>query len=399
MHNIYRFLAAVMLLLALYSSAAAQEVYIASWTIQDLEHSLQQELAVDIIERANEWLTRDNPEAPTARLDDRLRVTVVGEYIPTNGTVRARLQRLNVGGLILDERLQEFLDSTITAKILLRSYFWREESLTVLDSSLSPQFYKYERQAARNNAPPTYDKVFGAANAFDQEKSLNHYAVPVTERGRIWGGIGHQEIGFPGLSYRRLRLGVESGGVRGWFEAPLPFSAGTLFTGTNQAAAGVGLSFQLERFGGGVTWSDPYAVSGMAEDTGYVMNASALLYGIIPIDYIAAANGWLRVKLGAGYLQGTQVVKDSTGAAVPGTAQDFPRLFARGEFVSLRKDGTKKWGADLQFFGTSIAAAYYQSFSTTFGLEISGAVNGITGEHPPFLPEAALWITPVIFLK
>lgn len=398
MRGICRALLPALLLLALPRLAEAQEVYIASWTIQDLDYNLQQELAVDIIERANEWLTRDNPEAPTARLDDRLRVTVVGEYNPTDGTVRGRLQRLNVGGLILDEDLREFLDSAITANILLRNYYWREEALTILDPSLSPQFYRNERQIIRADAPPSYDKAFGHAIPSHRMQSLSYAAVPITERANVWAGIGYEELGLPGLTYRRLRLGLESGGVRGWFEAPLPFSTETVLTGANQAAPGVGLSFELDRFGGGVTWSDPYAVSGMTNDTGALLNTSALLYGIVPIDYINAVDGWLRVKLGVGYLQGTQVGQDSTGI-VAGRSHEFVYPFARGEFVSLRKDGTKERGANVQIFGGSILASYYQRFSDLLGIEVSGAVNGIIGERPPFLSGTGVWVSPVIFLK
>lgn len=400
MRPLYRYLLfALPMIAALCRTAAAQEVYIASWTVQDPDFGLQHELAVDVIERANEWLTRDNPAAPTARLDDRLRVTVVGEYDPADGTVRPRLQRINLGGMILDEGLQEFLDSAITARILLRAYYWRDEALTILDPSLSPQFYRQERRDVRAGAPPTYEAAFGNGAARRAMQSLNDFSFPVTDRARVWGGAGYEQLGFPGLSYRRLRAGVESGGVRGWFEVPLPFSAGAILSGENQAAPGVGLSFELGRFGGGVTWSDPYALSGMSGDTGYVMNTSALLYGIVPIDYITAVGGWLRLKLGAGYLQGSRMVIDSAGSAALAESNDYPRLFARGEFVSLRRDGAAEWGANLEIFGMSIVGSYYRRFGERFGVEVSGALHGIAGDPPPFFPGAALWISPVFFLK
>ena len=59
MRPVYRFfLFSLPMIAALCRTAAAQEVYIASWTVQDPEFNLQQELAVDIIERANEWAQR-----------------------------------------------------------------------------------------------------------------------------------------------------------------------------------------------------------------------------------------------------------------------------------------------------------------------------------------------------
>lgn len=393
-----RLLPIVIMMLGLFRTAAAQEVYIASWTIQDLDHGLQGPLAVDIIERTNEWLTRDNPEAPTGRLDDRLQVTVVGEYNPHNGTIRERLFRLNIGGHLLEEDFGRFLDSAIISEILFRNYFWRDESLTVLDSSLSPSYYQNPRRAPRRNGPPTYEKVFALRNDAGRY-SLSRISVPLTDRAHVWAGLGHEELGMPGLSYRRIRAGVASGGIRGWFEVPLPLTIDPVLTGTNQAAPGAGLSFELGRFGGGVTWSDPYAAASIDNDSGYVMNASALLYGIVPIEYMSWADGWLRVKLGAGYLQGTRVVEDTAGSLVPAESSDWPTVFIRGEYASLRTDGTPERSAALEIFGTGLVASYFQRLGDRFGVELGGTVQGIWSDRAPFLPASSLWVSPVVFLK
>src|SRR5687768_5809494 len=70
---------------ALSAVAHAQVVRQSSWLIQDPEQGLRQELAETVIAHADEWLTRENPEAPIARLDDRVRITVIDEIDQRTG--------------------------------------------------------------------------------------------------------------------------------------------------------------------------------------------------------------------------------------------------------------------------------------------------------------------------
>lgn len=391
-------------LLASSVSGFAQDVYVASWTIQDPAHQLRQDIAEQIIERANIWLTRDNPEAATVRLDDKLRVTVVGQYNQANGTTAEKLVRVNIGGLILEEDVRNFLDSTLTQEILLRDYFWREENLNVLDPALAPPHRTLETTTASSLAKASYSQAFSTAVpekpilSFNQSILPLEEFIPSLEGVGVIAGLGYEELGLPGLTYQRLRLGFAANGIRAWYEQPVGLSIGSAITGSNQAAPGAGIAFDLGHFGGSVTWSDPYSITLIEDDTAHLQSKAALLYGVIPVDYFSVLQGWVRVKVGAGYLQGTTVIRDTSNHVHPDRTFDMARLFARAEFASPSTDGRNERSASLGVFGTGISGSYYQRFGRNFGVEVNMAIHGVFGTPAPFLPTSTLWFSPTWFL-
>lgn len=383
----------------------AQDVYVASWTIQDPAHDLRQEIAEQIIERANIWLTRDNPEAATVRLDDKIRVTVVGEYNQRDGRTEEKLVRVNIGGLILEEDVRNFLDTGLTEKILLRDYYWRDENLNVLDPALTPSHRSIEKREDRLPGKPTYENTFPTTLSDSPVLSLNRSILPLraflpdAEGLALTAGLGYEELGLPGLTYRRLRLGLAANGINAWYEHPLNLSVDPLITGTNEAAGGAGLAFDLNYFGGSIVWSDAYSISELDVDTGYMQSRSAVLYGTVPIGYISSLDSWIRVKAGGAYLQGTELVRNDSGGVRTGRTFDIARIFIRGELADVDSDGRPNQKATLGVFGTGITASYYKRFSTSFGVEADIAVHGVFGTQAPFLPSTALWISPVWYLR
>jgi len=116
----------------------AQEVFSITYTVQDRRLGLVQPEAAAIIRSANDWLTRDNPNISTARSDDPLRVTLTGTYSSaTNGFVLSPT-KLVMGSIVVEDGLEQILDSTQRARLVGRTLFWREEETAVSGTSLVP---------------------------------------------------------------------------------------------------------------------------------------------------------------------------------------------------------------------------------------------------------------------
>lgn len=117
---------------------SAQEVFRISYTVQDKRLGLVQPEAASIIRNANNWLTRDNPNVPTARLDDPLRVTLTGFYSPATLSFNLQLTQMVMGTIVVERGLDEILDSTQRERLVRRTLFWRDEETTVSGTSLTP---------------------------------------------------------------------------------------------------------------------------------------------------------------------------------------------------------------------------------------------------------------------
>src|SRR5207302_9040596 len=113
--------------------------------------------------RANDWLTRDNPSAPTARLDDPVRVTVIGEVLPRTSIVQTRLAKLVIGTIVIDGQFEQFLDTATISSIIRRDHYWRDESYVVLNEAMAPH---YAEAIAEPHVP--YN------DALDEERIIPH---------------------------------------------------------------------------------------------------------------------------------------------------------------------------------------------------------------------------------
>lgn len=410
-----RFLIALGFLLTCIHSLRAQDVYVASWTIQDLHQNLRQDsdndkdfdhgsIVRDIVRQANLWLTRNNPEAITVRYDDKITVTVLGQYNPGNGSTEERLIRLNIGGVLIEDDIEKFLDSAMIQDILLRNYYWRDETLNVLEPSLAPTYRQLPRERSAGHETLTYDEAFSATLPGRPSLSLGNAVLPGSAFNRtidgigLWAGFGNEELAMPGLSYRRLRLGVALDGVRAWYELPVNAEVGSAVTGSNHAASGAGLSFEISRFGGSLVLSNPYSAAPLRSDTAYMLSRGALLYYIQPIDFFDALDGWVRVKAGGGYMQGTRLLANDSGEVATGRTFDLPRAFVRVEYSSIDDRGQLKRAASLEAFGTSIQGSYVHRINRIFGIEGSATVHGVFGTQAPFLPSFAIYLSPTLYL-
>ncbi len=386
------------------ASAAAQEVFQASWTVQDKRHDLQQWLARSVIARANDWLTREDNTAPTARLDDPLRVTVIVHLDPTTGRRTPTLARLVLGTIVIDSDFSQFLGKGTIDSLVHRNYYWRDETLTVVNEELWP--YAAPNYQEEVTELDLYNIAFDAAD-FVPPRQLDLYrsTLPLTRELRLWAGFGFEEIGLPGLTSGTIRVGGAFRRLRAWMELPNSFipRLDPTITGNLDGALGAGVSFENDPFGGALTFSDPSKIFGDRAnqgDTGYVMSRSALFYFMIPIGRSPVDDGFLRLKLGPLYQQTVRkIYRDATEST--DRDEDNYRLMARLEYAIATEEGALRRTAAAELLAglddlkrSSLVLSLNEQFSERWGMRLSLAAHGVLGERPPYLPSVSIMLSP-----
>jgi hypothetical protein len=390
----------VLLIVAAGSAAQAQEVFRASWKIQDRSRGLEQQFARDIIERANDWLTSDDPNAPTARLDDPLRVTVIGEALPGGGRVRTRLRRLVLGSIAIDTGFTEFLDAVTIASLERRDHYWCDESVVVFNQALSPIPGSPDEIVA-DTSLLLFERAFSPDRTPRIKLGLNESSIVLAEDLYAWGGFGFEEIGLPDFSLGRARIGVAYDGLRIWAELPAPVGSldNPFLARGYEGAYGVGLSFEEEWFGGAISGANTKEQIGSGASTEgarYFVSKAALAYGIVPIRLALFGDLPLRARLGLGYLEATPVPVPEDGAATTqGSPESGLKAFGRLEFASSADDGSQAFKGSLELFGSSLVASYQQQISPLLGVRISAATHGVFGGRDPFLPAYSITLSPI----
>lgn len=381
-------------------SLHAQEVYRASWTIQDKPRGLRQDLARQIIMKANDWLTRDDPSTPTARLDDILRVTVVGEVVPATGELETHLRRLELGSIVIDTSIagfHEFLDEETIASLIRRDHYWRDESVIVSDPFRSPVSATIDRTAADSSAA-LFERLFGGGERPRARIALDESSIRVAPDMYVWGGFGFDEIALPDFSYGRARVGLAYNRLRIWGELPTPLGASdNLFLARGlEGAYGVGISFE-ERWLGAMV-SGAAAPRGLTSSPGgeqqYFISKAALLYGIIPIHVSFLPDIPLQAKIGLGYLQARELQTEDDGPPVPiGDGLNRLMPMVQLEYAQPTADGNGR-RAVVELFGQSVRATYAQPITRVLGFRVTGAAHGVFGDRDPFLPRFS--VTPFV---
>lgn len=388
----------MILLLGCIAAAQGQEVYEESWTISGLHHPL----ARTIIAQANDWLTRDNNTAATARLDDPLRVTVVVYYDPTTRLRSAKLVRLVMGTIVIDNGFSDFLSTGTLDSLVRRNYFWHDATLTVINQELWPY-------AVRNYEPSLdnmddYTAAFAAADRIPERRlDLFESSATVSPDVRLWAGLGFEELALPGFSYGKARVGIGYRQLKFWGELPssiLPSNT-MLLDRRLDGTFGVGISFESDLLGGALTLSDPsewFGTKAAESDTGYTIGRSALFYFIIPIGRSPVGEGYVRLKLGPGYIQTVRRVEHDKSPGAFGYSDDRFKLMGRLEYASAKLDGSLERSAAAELFTeftrTSLLFSWNEQFSRTWGLHTSLALHGITGNRDPYLPPVSIMISP-----
>lgn len=391
----------VLLLAALsFGSVSAQEVYRATWTVQD-KSWLRQDLAKRVIEAANDWLTRDNITNPTARLDDQLRITVAVDYLPETRKLHRKLIRLVMGTIVLEEDFENFLANSTIDSLVRPNCYWRDMKCQIVNPALWP--YVLEDEDEFGTGRDDYDVAFNALETLpDKRIDINESSIKFGPDLRLWAGLGFEELGLPGLSYGKVRIGAAYQRMKFWGELPAPINTvgSRFFARGFDATVGVGLSFETDAFGGALTWSDPsgsFGTRAINGDTSYVLSRSALFYFPIPIGKSPVGDGYLRLKLGPGYMQ---TVGRVTRTDVPAfdLTDDRIKLFARMEYASANSDGTLKRSVATELFSElarhSVILSWNEQLSPRFGVHVT--VQGVLGKRDPYLPGFSVMFSPTI---
>jgi hypothetical protein len=391
-----------LLLVLAFVAVNAQEIEQSSWTVQDRRHALLNQRASEIIEKANDWRTRDDPYATTARLDDPLRVTVITDYSAAGGVPQTTLARLTLGTIVIDSAFTEFLDSATIAWLIRREYFWRDESVESLTGS---GVVDTEEENWRNEF--AMETAFAPDDSPRAHLSLDESTYRLGRELHLWGGIGFEELALPDFSYGKIRVGVRYQRVRIWGEVPLeigeigsPFLARGL-----EGAFGFGMSVDAKFFGGAISWSEPRSAtevdstSGTSGDTAYALGRSAFVHATVPIGDVPGIGGYLRAKVGAGYLQTVITSPTSIESRTRGgTERERAGILVRLEY-SNRTSGDPGREVALEVFGPSLLLSYREEFTPLLGVRIVAAKHGLLGARDPWLPSYSLSVSPTFTFR
>ncbi len=383
-------------------TAQMQEAYIESWTIQDKDFNLRQELARRVIDSANTWLTRDDITLPTARLDDPLQVIVLVSVDPATAKESRQLMKLVMGKIVVDRDFDRFLPRGILDSLVRRNCFWRNQQFRVLNEAWTPQeVVNYDPSRFR---PAPYDLAFRAVDDVPpRQLSLFETSYKVGKELRGWIGLGYDDLGFPAASYGKIRAGAGWRNVKFWGEIPLPFGMEhtAFFARGLDATAGVGLSFEGESFGGALTWSDPAEAIGSAPlsgDTTWAFGRSALVHGAIPLGRWPLGDGYLRARLGLTYTQAVQRIHRSEGEVAMGTADDRFKALIRMEYGLANESGMLRRSIGLQLLTelsrNAWVATWREQFTDAIGLQAT--FFGTFGQREPYRPAFSVALSPVI---
>lgn len=384
----------------------AQPVFRQSWTLQDKERGLRQELARIVIGRANDFMTHDDPYGATARLDDRLRITVVGELSQSTGLLQTRLERLVMGTVVIEKDFERFLDPPMMDRLVRRDYFWRDETATVYNQQLSPINASSTDSLARMGADP-FESLSRETNAPEARIAMNESSLRIEGTGlRLFAGLGNDDLSLPDFSYGRGRVGVISGSTRIWGEVP------TLVGRVDNALAargldgsfGIGVSFENSWMGGSVAGTlsrravGPSPVDVPSERR--ILDKSALLYGLLPVRLSLAGDALLRVKLGVGFESTVTPIVDATSvtdpARVPHAEESTAKLLARFELATLDDNHRLQQRLSAGFLGGSFLATWEYQFTSLIGVRVAASRHGLFGDRERWLPEYSLSITPTL---
>lgn len=388
--------ALALLLLATAAPAVAQPIYRQSWTMQEKEFGLRQDLARFIISSANDYLTRDDPNGQVARLDDRLRVTVIGEIMPSTGTVSTRLERLVMGTVVVDRGFEGFLDPPTLSRLVRRDYFWRDETIDVFNVALSPVAASMADSTLRQGAGWRFT---GSENPVPRLRvAVDETTVRIGASTRLFVGLGMTPLSLPDAAYGRARIGVDLDGIRAWGECPAPIGSvdSRILARGLDGQFGMGVSFESQWLGAlvsGTIGSATYGDAGSRDGRRYTLQKAAILYGRLPLPMPGDDDLIAYLYPGLGYRQ-----IDTRQPLQPGESPlaDPARLFPTVTFdFHLRGDkGRPLHSMFITLVDESLTLRYEVSIYSGIGLRLVAAQHGLFGRRDPWLAETHFSISP-----
>lgn len=366
--------------------------------MQEKEFGLRQELARSIIRNANDYLTRDDPNGPVARLDDRLRVTVVGELTQSSGLVQNRLERLVMGTVVVDRNFDAFLDAPTVSRIVRRDYFWRDESVEIFDERLSPIQRSVVDSSLVRGRPwgiGSVDEAFPTLRL-----AVDEALVRIDDRNYFFAGIGNEALALPMFTYGRTRVGLRRDELRAWCELPAAvgdINGAALVERGLDSRYGLGMSFDAPWIAGmvaGTFGETTYGRDATLNGTRYVMTIAGRVQAVVPIRIPGGVAA--RLKGGVGY-RAVDATSTDEPARDPLAGDD--RFVAAGEIDvrSLSPRGHTSWQTSLGLFDQSVVfTGELANIVGPLGVRFAVSGHGLFGRRDPWLPPYTLSILPTL---
>lgn len=367
----------------------AQDVYVVEWTIQDPESQLLQDVASRTIDAINFWLTRENVAAQTVRLDDPLRITVIGRYQPRSGSIVEEIVRIRAGSILVEDDPHLYLSSGLIDTLLRRNYYWQEEQIDLVDPSLAPDYLHKRSQNSYGNGirrvvePPEFPADY---------QPLVSLELP--DRWTVWGDLGNHIAELPGLSYGRARIGVSRlfGGL--WGELPLGPDRGGVFGTSSRPTGGIGGYLNLR-------WATVSASFGLfrepdttdlSDTVRLATNIAAFGTYSFPEPVFGAM--FASVDLGGGLYEGAYRNPTINGVSTERTELLFRPLLRLRLYPGVGRQDQVLRLVVIQTSLWSVQAGGSIRILPNFDIQVGGAVHGLIGDRGPFQPPATIWIMP-----
>ncbi len=385
----YRILLAVSLLLLPVAVLSAQEVYLLSWQIQAPRADLIQPIAARTIALVNLEVTKDDPSAPTARLDDRLELTVIGRIDLADGRILEEIVRIRAGSIVIESDPATYLPSSLIDSLVRRNYYWRRESLEAIDADLMPE--EYATRLGKGPLPPRRFE----SNLWRLESERPLFSVAVTPDVTTFVDVGIDEMLLPGLASNRVNLGIRYRDIAISMFGPHHLQINNAITGalSNDAGAAVSVRLGPTRFAGGVVFRKLSEGSSLPRLSSWFHGAFSSTIGQL---------GTWRVRYDLGFnVAGTGALSDTVNERATERSSLSARPYARFQFDrnDFTGEESEERGLYLSSFGiastgSAIMPSLSVAFTPTFGLELKGAFHNLIFDSEPLAPPIAIWLGP-----
>ena len=364
---------------------AAQDVYVTSWVIQDPESGFVQDVAARTINAINLWVTRENVAAQTARLDDRLEITLVGRYSREKNVISEEIVRIRAGSLLIEDDPALYLSRGLLDTLIRRNYRWNHGGYEILDQTRAPRY------AIRDTAVRTRLEA--------SDDLADPYPLPTIVR-RLSGkrtlflDPGDHRRQLPGLSLGAVRFGVAFSMGEVWGELPLPNGMPALFGPSQSAGFGVGAALNLGnlRVASGTDFDRPgddSTVTDLARiGTWLTLQGTATPGSVGPYETRVDVGGHLREVI-------------TSGPKVNGVVSEMSSL----TILPLARVSLSRWSSNgglyleqTAFEATSQSMILSGRLRVNESIHISGAfaAHGYILERDSVLPSLTLWLSPGI---
>lgn len=364
----------------------AQDVYVVSWDVQAPKSGLVQDIAARTIDLLNDFTTRDDPNAATARLDDRLRITLIGRLDPQDGTVREEIVEVRAGAIVLGDELVSSLPKTLIDSLAARDYLWENQHMDVVDIDRLPDHARLFFESRTRGRSPTGDDMSSPVSPCDR---LVRFAIDNDHS--LVLDVGFDAVLLPGFSTGRISLGYEGSSVALTVSAPVPLDAGTSITGDFHDDYSVDGTLHV----GPVTSHVSIALRSIGKPLGPSVRLSGLASTSVDIVPLAQEVGDYRLRT----ILGGSVVQTVELGSLPSSEVTslHPRLLLAGSIERLRADGYPF----LEQFGvsTSLSGVMVQSrlrIAPSFGVKAAFALNDLLLDPIPGFTSTSFWIGPTI---